>query len=642
MSTFVAAIFYAKEEAAVVEGALVASLRAAKYEPTLSQALVREPLGEKFYALHYLVGDEGGETRSERLGAAMELLDDDEGIGLLKSAYTALGKEPHTFFGLLYTDMFQFEKAWRYSQSGWESRGIHDNQGMRDGSDGKYEGESVIPDLAKFPDEESNLAEQERLSRAFDPLVFLSSEMGISREDILGTGYGLDEGMVIWRQLVNDKQFADWIGDLQSQLVTRDPKQSWRELIDAVKGDTPNATKSLVSRAELAMTAPTVADGMLQTAQEVARIAVVNAPSEASPIVARWAGPMRRALGEVPDAPTLETLPAMLGVLAYMSTTGGWGQGVPDAFYSVEKRWIGQLAIIAHESKSKLLGRVVAFAALGAGLGDLVPIMMGEGEELTGAATPQDKPTTIKACAYYFARALKQGLSADDVRPAYVDFIECFPGRLEDNELTWVELMWVARMYYVQFERKRPTHVGQSLHRAVMEILDPPKPQVRGPPPTLPTSGLRPSRPAVLSRPSGWYRLDLQDVHGLWGGMNVSLFGDGESWVEQVERGGGSARLFRRALPDTTMNELGALLHRHDPRGIRIPPRHGVGGEGCPVITIITPGWRFAVSKWANDKHPDFDALMNWIKALGAACAKEDALVWYGRFDYHWRPDGVQ
>ncbi len=125
-----------------------------------------------------------------------------------------------------------------------------------------------------------------------------------------------------------------------------------------------------------------------------------------------------------------------------------------------------------------------------------------------------------------------------------------------------------------------------------------------------------------LGDPAEWAgaRLELADLHGLWGGCNVVLRGDGGCTVTRVRQ---------PPLPDGTYEGRGAeaeaqaVLDRciaQDLLTIRFPARSSiVPDETHTEITLINAaGARHTVGRWANDPpDPRFTAIYTDLLRIG-------------------------
>lgn len=130
--------------------------------------------------------------------------------------------------------------------------------------------------------------------------------------------------------------------------------------------------------------------------------------------------------------------------------------------------------------------------------------------------------------------------------------------------------------------------------------------------------------------------LTLRDVQGLHGGYDVWIAADGACHVRQVEAG-----LEKRYAGKVPIEELKALLAKHDLKKIRIPERPGVPDEARPALVWRTENDAVRVAKWARQKDADFDAIYGWIQKKALELAKGPPLF-EGRWDAAWKPDGFR
>jgi hypothetical protein len=87
------------------------------------------------------------------------------------------------------------------------------------------------------------------------------------------------------------------------------------------------------------------------------------------------------------------------------------------------------------------------------------------------------------------------------------------------------------------------------------------------------------------------------------------------------------------------MRQLGRLVEQRGFFKIAIKERAGVPGEARPSITIrLASGETRTVAKWANDKHPDFDAIYHWLLEQ-IQKAQQGKPVYEGPYDPRWKPD---
>jgi hypothetical protein len=150
--------------------------------------------------------------------------------------------------------------------------------------------------------------------------------------------------------------------------------------------------------------------------------------------------------------------------------------------------------------------------------------------------------------------------------------------------------------------------------------------------------------PARSQAPIPLKAFALFDVQGLWGGQDLWVGEDGRGYAQVVKpekgEGGLQARRYSLRLSPKKVAELERLLGVHDFINLTTPRRPGVPDEARPVICVWPQsGTPVCVSKWAGDKHPDFDAV--YEAALGLLSELQDDQVAYrGPFDWGWHPPG--
>jgi hypothetical protein len=134
----------------------------------------------------------------------------------------------------------------------------------------------------------------------------------------------------------------------------------------------------------------------------------------------------------------------------------------------------------------------------------------------------------------------------------------------------------------------------------------------------------------------------LADVQGLSGGQAIWATHDGTAFVQLVGHEAGQnglwERRYKRQLTPAQWGDVERLVAAHNLLGIKMPQRPGVPDEAHPTISLVTQsGTAVSVGKWANDKHPDFDQVYEYLLSL---CRPEGELLREGAFDWVWRPAG--
>jgi hypothetical protein len=116
----------------------------------------------------------------------------------------------------------------------------------------------------------------------------------------------------------------------------------------------------------------------------------------------------------------------------------------------------------------------------------------------------------------------------------------------------------------------------------------------------------------------------LHDVHGLWGGPAIWIREDNTAVVQVVVpppagRVGLLEKRYTVAITPEHRAEIERLVGAHHFFTLRVNERPGVPDELQYVIAVVTrTGARARVTKWAGDKHPDFDPLYQYLLGLCA------------------------
>lgn len=248
---------------------------------------------------------------------------------------------------------------------------------------------------------------------------------------------------------------------------------------------------------------------------------------------------------------------------------------------------------------------------------------------------------------------LADALARRDRRP-FLDAIASFP----ETDLGYAELGCVVRALVVEVDGCDAKRGALWLRRYVHEGIEapwvpeppPPPPEAvpvdvasllaasPSPPPRLLAAAHELLSSTALPRPPvPWTNVVLQDVHPMWGGRMTAIASRGDVWVVDVPRGARFARRLHGHLSVAALERLDRILRAHDPRSIQIAMRNGVAGEARPVLTFVRDGQSHVVSKWANDHHPDFDAIAGFVDGVGEALAETgtptEAGHWVGRFE---------
>ncbi|MEQ9409039.1 MAG: hypothetical protein RIK87_14985 [Fuerstiella sp.] len=134
----------------------------------------------------------------------------------------------------------------------------------------------------------------------------------------------------------------------------------------------------------------------------------------------------------------------------------------------------------------------------------------------------------------------------------------------------------------------------------------------------------------------------LKDIHPFHGGQSLYLWEDGLFVCQVVkydrDRQMFIERRFQKTITQKAMKGLSDLLDKHNFFDIVTEQRAGIPEETRPAITVtMTSGKTKTVAKWANEKHPDFDAIYVALRKLITDAEKADP-VFDGPYDPKWKP----
>jgi hypothetical protein len=141
----------------------------------------------------------------------------------------------------------------------------------------------------------------------------------------------------------------------------------------------------------------------------------------------------------------------------------------------------------------------------------------------------------------------------------------------------------------------------------------------------------------------------LHDVQGLFGGHNIWIVDGRSVFVQKVGRprpaqnqpGLGEQR-YQFELAPAERDELERLLDVHHFLTIKVDSSGpGVPDEARPTVVVVSrSGQTVRASKWANDKHSEFDPIYRYLLAIGDR-GTEKQIVYDGAYQGDWRPPGI-
>jgi uncharacterized protein (TIGR02246 family) len=142
------------------------------------------------------------------------------------------------------------------------------------------------------------------------------------------------------------------------------------------------------------------------------------------------------------------------------------------------------------------------------------------------------------------------------------------------------------------------------------------------------------------ARPTEAVRLrsfSLHDIQGLFGGTALWASEDRTAIVQVVFQGSEKRRRVR--LTDAQWAEVERLVTLHGFLTLKLTHRDGAMDEATPTITVTTKdGTTAEVWKWIGEKHPDFDAVLAYLRGLARL---DGDLVFEGAYS-EWRPEGFE
>jgi hypothetical protein len=144
---------------------------------------------------------------------------------------------------------------------------------------------------------------------------------------------------------------------------------------------------------------------------------------------------------------------------------------------------------------------------------------------------------------------------------------------------------------------------------------------------------------AFLGDPEEWtdVRVELRDVHGLWGGRNCYVWGSGRVVVQWLPVPQHEER-YAFTVPLAEVVHLLVAAIEADLVTVTFPPRPITPDEACPVITLINAAGEVRrVHKWANDAHPGFERVYQLLLGLAERARQGDRL-YQGPFDPNFLP----
>jgi hypothetical protein len=138
--------------------------------------------------------------------------------------------------------------------------------------------------------------------------------------------------------------------------------------------------------------------------------------------------------------------------------------------------------------------------------------------------------------------------------------------------------------------------------------------------------------------------ITLRDVQPLYGGQNLYLRGDGTGACQVVSRKQDGTGLHEKRFGVTVLTHvrrhLADLITNHSSFENSIKERLGLPDEARPTVFITLKSRRsLRLSKWANDKRPDFDVIYDLLLEQ-IRFAQGGPAIYEGPYDPRWVPEG--
>jgi hypothetical protein len=252
---------------------------------------------------------------------------------------------------------------------------------------------------------------------------------------------------------------------------SRSVPASWSELITKI---TASRDRRFQVLAENAAELQSASDSMLAVdfgaaADLVAGLSVVLGPAACRHTFTLFDSGLQAILGLLAGRSFEHGLVGGLSVLRYIHSARCSGARLPAPAVKAEVEWLP--AFVPHRGRvAEKYSDAMAFAALALGRFDLVPTFLGGGPLPASIEPGQTFQFNVQKFVRYMATAAVGGAKAEEVLPAFREFVLVFPFKLGAESLDWGELLYAARAYYVYFEHRSVETVSQTLHEFVTGI----------------------------------------------------------------------------------------------------------------------------------------------------------------------------
>jgi len=91
------------------------------------------------------------------------------------------------------------------------------------------------------------------------------------------------------------------------------------------------------------------------------------------------------------------------------------------------------------------------------------------------------------------------------------------------------------------------------------------------------------------------------DAHGMWGGMTITLSGNGDYRLDEMNPSAGQSRSLRGRVPEADVRALAALLVEAEVWRQVTPPRTAVPDESRAYLRVRAAGGEVTIWEWYNE-----------------------------------------
>jgi hypothetical protein len=198
----------------------------------------------------------------------------------------------------------------------------------------------------------------------------------------------------------------------------------------------------------------------------LAQAATILGPQPCQAAVAAIAPFVPSAIAELKHR--LDTPQIMLAVkfLSYLNTARCCGESLPAEAVENEGHWFARIASKPADLDESVR-QTLAFAALALGETSFVPGLIDSGPLAKRFVPGKSFQSNTQGFIRYLALAIDKKAKAEDIAPAWNDFVTHFPMKLSAETLTWPDLLWCARAVGVHFEGRPVETAAEAVHEMV-------------------------------------------------------------------------------------------------------------------------------------------------------------------------------